>query len=148
MHVKLGTNVAIAFGPAGGLIRVDMERRGYVGTAEIGGDVREVGGPVHATGWVSILLPNIVHVEALQLAIFSRRGRKSQKVLQNRLAGRDVNWHLLRDRHVLLANAKLGLEFSSSRGSLLNQLLREGELQVCVVLVPWGNPAVADEEAG
>lgn len=55
---------AVAFHPAGDLVRVDVERRDDVFTAEVGGDDVQVYRPVHAARGIAVAEPDVVHVDA------------------------------------------------------------------------------------
>jgi len=52
----------IAFRPAGTLVGVDVESVDDIFPTEVGGDVFEVRGPVHAAAWVLVIEADVVHV--------------------------------------------------------------------------------------
>lgn len=115
--VKRDADVAVAFHPAGGLVGIDVERVDHILAAEVGGDLVEVGRPVHAAGWKLVGKADIIHVVAFALAVWAHLGREPEEVLEDGLAGRDIDGELFQDGEFLLADAKLRLQLSGDSGS-------------------------------
>lgn len=58
------TDGTVTFHPAGTFIGVDVESVDDVFSAEVGGYVLEVRGPIHAAAWVLVIEADVVHVHA------------------------------------------------------------------------------------
>ncbi len=143
---EVGADGAVAFDPAGDLVRVDVEGVDDVLAAEVRGDARQVGRPVHAAGRVRVLEADVVHVVALELAFAVARGGELEQVLEDPFAVRVVDVALAHGE-LLLADAQLDLELVGDVAPLRDQALLQGELEVGVVLLGRRDPAVADEQA-
>lgn len=136
-RTEMRTYRAAAFGPAGILIRIDVQGGDDVGAAEVGGDAGEVRGPVHAARRVYILQADIIHIVALALAVGIDDRGLLQDVLQDGLTGCLVDVLLLFDGQVLHADAVLGLKPLRGVAALLDQVLLVSELEVRLVLLRW-----------
>lgn len=123
-----------------------MQGGDNIGAAQVGCQVLEVWGPVHAAAGVRVAQADIVHVDAVLVVALVEVGHQEQ-LLKNFLARGGVDVPDGAGCQFLEADTALLLELLGNIGLLGDQVLLVGEVEVGLVLLGRRDPAVADEQA-